>query len=174
MDRFRSCTRKGSDAAALPGDVVVFNVRGRHFEVLPQLIRSHGGTLLASLLDDIGTDGSHPVFVDANPERFAYILDWYRYGEMFVPSSCPVEAVLRDARFLLLPDLIRINGEMHSVSASHVRDVHEDLRKAVVAKWPTFESYVQRLVSETRAHAEAMGSRSDEVDTGMLDDITWE
>ncbi|CAE8693652.1 unnamed protein product [Polarella glacialis] len=64
----------------IPGDTVVFNVGGRHFEILALVIQRRPSTLLANLLDDIGTDSSQHIFVDANPDRFQYIVDWYRYG----------------------------------------------------------------------------------------------
>ena len=73
--------RSGSGA---DGDKAVFNVGGRRFEVLSHLIQNRPSTLLASLLDDIGTDAAEPIYVEANPDRFAHILDWYRHGEMHV------------------------------------------------------------------------------------------
>merc|ERR1719264_2475799 len=83
---------------------VVFNVGGRHFEVLRQTIEARPATLLASLLEDIGTDSGRPIFVDANSDRFAHILEWYRHGEMHVAADCPVAGIICDARFFLLPD----------------------------------------------------------------------
>lgn len=149
-------------------DTVSFNVGGRVFEVLPHIIRQHNATLLASLLDDIGTDRTVPIYVDANPDRFAYVLDWYRYHEMMVPREA-VEAVLRDARYFLLPDTIKVNGEVRSVRKALAAEVNEVLRRTVLAKWPSFETYKQQLALELTRAAELLGERSDEVDTDMLE-----
>ncbi len=67
-------------------DTVVFNVRGRMFEVLPELIRSKPTTMLAQLLEDVSTDVAEPMFIDANPGRFEHILDWYRYTGNYLES----------------------------------------------------------------------------------------
>jgi len=93
------------DGEATSGDfdgTVVFDVGGRLFRVLRQTIQTRPSALLASLVDDLGTDSSRPMFIDANPDRFSYILDWYRYGEMFIPNDSTIEAVLRDARFFFV------------------------------------------------------------------------
>eukprot|EP00928_Gymnodinium_smaydae_P027404 TRINITY_DN21205_c0_g1_i3.p1 TRINITY_DN21205_c0_g1~~TRINITY_DN21205_c0_g1_i3.p1 ORF type:complete len:363 (+),score=68.28 TRINITY_DN21205_c0_g1_i3:71-1090(+) len=160
--------RRKADTPSGHDGLVTFNAGGRLFEVLPNVIRRHGSTLLANLLDDIGTDRGRPVFVDTNPDRFPYILDWYRYGEMFVPKDVAIDALLRDARFLMLPDNIRINGEIHTVQGSVARSIQELLREKVLAKWPTFQAYVQTIVHETRQAANLLGERSDEVETDGL------
>ena len=94
-------------------DSIIFNVGGRRFEVLRETIERRKGTHLARLIK--GADDSRPVFVDANPDRFECILDWYRYGEIFVDKGRSVAAVLRDADYFLLPDTVKINGETHKV-----------------------------------------------------------
>ena len=110
--------------------------------------------MLASLLTDIDSDtcDGQPIFVDAKPDRFQYIFDWYRYGEMFIPSQCSIAALLRDARFFMLPDYVKINGRMHCISPpAGPPEIHERLRAEVISKWPTFRKYVERLTSETAA-----------------------
>lgn len=144
---------------------VVFNVGGRHFEVLRQTIEARPSTLLASLLEDIGTDRAAPIFVDANPERFACILDWYRFGEMHMPTACAVGGLLCDARYFLLPDSVRINGTWHTVAFD------EDSREAAASSffaamsnvtdhWPTFEAYVSTLVQQVREDWKSVGKQA--------------
>mmetsp|Transcript_19181 Transcript_19181/g.43044 ORF Transcript_19181/g.43044 Transcript_19181/m.43044 type:complete len:296 (+) Transcript_19181:103-990(+) len=152
-------------------DTVVFSVGGCRFEILKQIIRSRGSTLLGNLLDDISTDDSQPIFVDANPDRFTHILDWYRFGEIHLPSSCPIEAILQDARYFMLPDVLKINGEVRTLRKSAVTDVHDELRKAVLQRWPSFEAYVHSLSTQTKACVESLAAKSDEVDTDVLDSI---
>mmetsp|Transcript_49672 Transcript_49672/g.118313 ORF Transcript_49672/g.118313 Transcript_49672/m.118313 type:complete len:301 (+) Transcript_49672:116-1018(+) len=179
MDRLRrSHSTASNSAGGIPQgrensarDTVVFNVGGCRFEVLKQVIKSRGSTLLGNLLDDISTDDSQPIFVDANPDRFTHIIDWYRFGEMHVPSHCPIEALLQDARYFMLPDVLKINGEVRTLRRSAVTDVHDDLRKAVLLRWPSFEAYVHSLSAQTKACVESLAAKSDEVDTDVLDGI---
>jgi len=130
---------------------VVFNVGGQRFEVLRQTIERHEDTLLACLVADLDTDASEPIFVDANPERFQHILDWYRYGEVFLASGCNSHAVLRDARFFLLPDEIVVNGVAHLVgTAAQAPPVagFDVAMKGIADTWKTFESYVDQVVAQ--------------------------
>lgn len=155
---------------------VVFNVRGRHFEVLPQLIRARGNsTLLATLLDDVSTDWAQPIFVDANPDRFSYILDWYRYGEMFLPDSCHVDALLKDARFLLLPEQLRINRDLRTTEPVRTAsDLNDALHDIVLQRWPTFRAYMKYIIDETESQTTTLGAKSDEVDTDLLENMMWD
>jgi len=131
--------------------VITFDVGGRHFKVLRQTIESQPATLLASLIDDIGTDCSEPIFVDANPERFGHILDWYRFNEMFVEEFA-VGALLRDARFFLLPDNIMINQIGYTLNASRGAKIRDEAMMATKAEWPTFEQYVEDIITSIKDH----------------------
>lgn len=81
-----------------PLSAALFNVGGQTFQVAAKLIRSKPETLLAKLfakaLDP--TKVLH-VPVDICPERFRILLDFYRYGEIWVPNTVATKAVLRDA-----------------------------------------------------------------------------
>mmetsp|Transcript_49711 Transcript_49711/g.115307 ORF Transcript_49711/g.115307 Transcript_49711/m.115307 type:complete len:269 (+) Transcript_49711:119-925(+) len=137
---------------------VTFNVGGQHYEVLRLTIESRPSTLLASLLDDIASDSAQPLFVDANPDRFAYILDWYRFGEIHLPEGFPTKAILNDARFFLLPDSIEINGVSQALQqppTPHDAAV-ASITDAVMRDWPTFEQYVTDLTAEVQREAEAV------------------
>jgi len=151
-------SRAGSDVAA-------FNVGGRRFEVLSQLIESHPSTLLANLLDDISTDAAEPIYVEANPERFAHILDWYRHGEIHMASSCSLDALLRDARYFMLPDVVKINGVEYFTKRSDALSTQATFRRNMLAKWPTFHTYVESLLAEVDAHCGAAADASDLVQT---------
>jgi len=127
---------------------VIFNIGGTHFEVLRRTIDAHPNALLASLVADVAQFCEEPVFVDANAERFAHILDWYRYGEMFLPPGPLVSAVLRDARFFLLPDKITVNGVVHTISRGGAQGPFEAVMKGVVASWKDFDDYVETIVAQ--------------------------
>jgi len=142
---------------------VVFNVGGRPFEVLRQTVSAHPSTLLATLAGLTRVEAAEPIFVDANPERFAHILDWYRYGEMFLPEGASLrEAVLRDARHFRLAEEVVINGVTYSVSSAAVvkeltHSSFEAVMRRMATSWEGFEQYVERLAAEaSRAWAAAV------------------
>eukprot|EP00928_Gymnodinium_smaydae_P068349 TRINITY_DN5145_c0_g1_i1.p1 TRINITY_DN5145_c0_g1~~TRINITY_DN5145_c0_g1_i1.p1 ORF type:complete len:298 (+),score=42.14 TRINITY_DN5145_c0_g1_i1:59-895(+) len=151
---------------------VVFNVSGRHFEVLRQTIEARPSTLLAALLEDVGTDSKRPIFVDACPDRFGHILDWYRFGEMYVPEQqCPIQGLLREARFYLLPDIVRINGMSYSLRPRATNNAFDAAEAAIVDNWPGFEKYVEQVLSETQKELKALGERSKIVDNAAAHQI---
>ena len=85
-------------ADAPPLSAALFNVGGQTFQVAAKLIRSKAETLPAKLLAK-AADPTRPLHVpvDICPERFRILLDWYRYGEIWVPNTVATKAVLRDA-----------------------------------------------------------------------------
>jgi hypothetical protein len=138
---------------------VVFNVGGQNFEILRQTILARPDTLLATMLDDIATDSSKAMFIDANPERFAHILDWYRCGEMYLTS--PLEAIFKDARFFLLPDAIKINGTSHVIrQATNAKTVQDATMSAIRERWPSFDQYANTLVAQTLEHFKSLAEDS--------------
>jgi len=147
---------------------VNLNVRGQRFEVLPELILGKPETLLAQLLCDIGTDASKPIFVDANARRFEHILDWYRYGRMFVEEGPRLEAVLHDAMFFLLPDTVVINGRARTTGSAHVGEMTADTAKGisksyvdgVVGDWPDFDALFADVVHGVRGKVTELVRRS--------------
>lgn len=151
----------------------VFNVGGRHFEVLKQTIEACPTTLLASLLEDIGTDSERPIFVDANPDRFAHILDWYRYGEMFTGESCPVGGLISDARFFLLPDSITINGSSHDIRPGAPNAAYVAGVSAVKKHWPGFGKCMDSLLAEIQSGLENLGEAAGRVQWPLAGNAKW-
>eukprot|EP00928_Gymnodinium_smaydae_P068351 TRINITY_DN5145_c0_g2_i2.p1 TRINITY_DN5145_c0_g2~~TRINITY_DN5145_c0_g2_i2.p1 ORF type:complete len:292 (+),score=46.35 TRINITY_DN5145_c0_g2_i2:36-878(+) len=151
---------------------VVFNVGGRHFEVLRQTIEAYPSTLLATLLEDVGTDSKRPIFVDASADRFPHILDWYRFGEMHVPEQqCPVQGVLRESRFYLFPDTVKINGMSYSIRPGATNSAFDAAEAAIVDQWLGFDKYVEQVLSETQRELKALGERSKIVDNEVAQQI---
>eukprot|EP00929_Paragymnodinium_shiwhaense_P042573 TRINITY_DN22012_c0_g1_i2.p1 TRINITY_DN22012_c0_g1~~TRINITY_DN22012_c0_g1_i2.p1 ORF type:complete len:308 (+),score=25.34 TRINITY_DN22012_c0_g1_i2:101-925(+) len=142
---------------------VVFDVGGQLFKTLRQTILRHPDTLLANLLEDIGAATTpDPVFVDANPCRFQHIMDWFRYGEMYVPRQWPLEGLLRDARYFLLPDKVKINGSWHSLMREDVRteaEVRESVARSMKDAWPGFEEDFESILQQLRSDAVSSARR---------------
>lgn len=147
--------------------LVTFNVGGKHFQVLAQTILARPQTLLANLLTDLGTDQAEPIFIDANPDRFGAILDWYRYDEMNVPPSISIPALVRDARFFLLPDHVMVNSISTSIAphlptqARTAQDMHGALLEGVLARWLGFDAFLSDILNQVRTYFSAVAERSD-------------
>mmetsp|Transcript_68415 Transcript_68415/g.127670 ORF Transcript_68415/g.127670 Transcript_68415/m.127670 type:complete len:226 (+) Transcript_68415:65-742(+) len=98
--------------AEAPQETIELNIGGQVFQVLEQTLRSKPDTLLCTMLDDPArTDKHAPLFVEADPERFRYILDWYRYGSMLLPESISIAEMRRECAFYQLPDHVKICRE---------------------------------------------------------------
>mmetsp|Transcript_47718 Transcript_47718/g.87713 ORF Transcript_47718/g.87713 Transcript_47718/m.87713 type:complete len:215 (+) Transcript_47718:54-698(+) len=93
-------------------ETIDLNIGGQVFQMLEQTIRSKPETLLCTMLDDPARKEKHgPLFVEADAMRFRYIMDWYRYGSMLLPSSVSVEEMRRECAFYQLPDDVKICRE---------------------------------------------------------------
>ena len=106
--------RRPSTVCDAAGDVstVTFDVRGHLFKVLRKSVTRQPTTPLALHVASMKNNGH--VLIDANPERFSHILDWYVYGEIFC-SDASEKAVLRDCSFFQLGDVVVVNGTMKPV-----------------------------------------------------------
>jgi len=138
--------------------MVQFDVCGQLFRVPVRLIRSKPSTELAKLVEK-HAGGAAPIFVDTAPERFGCILDWYRYGEIFVPKTVPLAAVLQDARRLGLPEEVVVNGAPRSTRPSAARKVGRELLAAVISGWRGFEVFFDALLRRIQAHFEVVGRK---------------
>ena len=94
--------------------MVTFRVGGEDFEVLEQTVRAKPDTLLCTLLDDPEQQKptSKPICVEGDKQRFRYILDWYRYGSIRIPTTIAVEEMRRECAFFQLPDDVKISQEI--------------------------------------------------------------
>lgn len=137
-------------------DLVTFDVGGGTNVKFPlHLIQAKPETVLGKLL--AGAEKNSPVlqrgiYVDAVPDRFTCILDWYRYGEIFVPRAASVQAVLRDCRHFGLPDLVIVNGVRRGTRCDTAFKVNRNLVKGVVEKWTGFAAFFDGVLEGIRKH----------------------
>jgi len=145
------------------GPVAVFDACGTIFKVPAQVVKAKPDTLLAKLLEaSSGAPAANrPVFVDCAPDRFSCILDWYRYGEIHLSASVPVEALLLDARSLQLPSELVVNGVAHSTSAASGPGAARRVARGAVAeiegRWRGFQRFLEQTLSSVAAHFQQVG-----------------
>jgi len=123
------------DAGHVP-EVATFIVGDRKFKILEQTINLKGQTLLSDLLNDPSrTDKAEPIYVEGDSERFRYILDWYRFGSIKLPSTVSVAEMKRECTFYGLPEDVTVQ---HEHAGHHVRAVHAAraaVRAAASEEW---------------------------------------
>jgi len=98
--------------------------------------------------------------VDVCPDRFRLILDWYRYGEIWVPATLATEAVLKDAARLELPEEIVVNGTLRSTRAVSAKQVGRTLIAGVVNRWPGFRAFFTQTLNQIDQHFLSAASSS--------------
>ena len=144
-----------------PLSAALFNVGGQTFQVAAKLIRSKPETLLAKLfakaLDP--TKVLH-VPVDICPERFRILLDFYRYGEIWVPNTVATKAVLRDAARLDFPSEMVVNGVLRSLHQLDANQVGRTLLTGVINRWQGFPSFFANILSQIDEHFKSVALQS--------------
>ena len=80
---------------------VTINVAGTHFLVLQSTLKKYPGTKLSALdpSDASYDDENGEYYFDRNPQMFAYILDFYRSGDLHIPSNVCGPYIRTELRF---------------------------------------------------------------------------
>mmetsp|Transcript_46087 Transcript_46087/g.84464 ORF Transcript_46087/g.84464 Transcript_46087/m.84464 type:complete len:150 (+) Transcript_46087:115-564(+) len=115
-----------------PPGVVSFNVGGQRFDVLERTIRAKGDTLLCTMLDDpeLKNSDNEEIFVEGDATLFRFILSWYRYGRILLPTSISEEEMRRECAFFQLPDEVQISCDTPYHTAEML-DAMRGIRRAV-------------------------------------------
>ena len=87
-----------------PSATVVFNIGGTHYEVSKSLLSQHPDTMLARLASDEWQEGKvdyQPMFVERDAERFKFVLDFMRDGQVSIPatSSITKQSLLKEFEY---------------------------------------------------------------------------
>jgi len=127
------------------GDIVTLNVGGRLFTTTRMTLTSEPDSVLGRMFDLTSPipparliDSAY--FLDANPDVFEVILDFLRYKSIILPTKLPLEAVLVQARYFGLDDLILRITERTS-----------EARVRVNAGGTTFETTRKTLCSQSNS-----------------------
>ena len=105
---------------------VKLNVGGRLFETNASLIKRHGDSILAVLLNDTRQDDpSKPVFIDRNGDIFALVLDYLRYGSITLPITVSREMFLRDLEYY---GIVPVVGTVKPGLEEDINEVKRDVK----------------------------------------------
>eukprot|EP00971_Amphidinium_carterae_P145736 2888200-Amphidinium_carterae.1 len=113
-----------------------------------QTVRAKPDTLLCTMLDDPAQQRSakKPIFVQGNSCCFQYIMDWYRYGSMRVPSNVSIEMLRRECAYFQLPDDVSIKRGHPALeeAVQTLQDAKAEVRARIVA-CSVFEYFLERM-----------------------------
>ncbi|CAJ1954620.1 unnamed protein product [Cylindrotheca closterium] len=88
---------------------IKFNVGGKLYEVSKSLLQRFPNTLLTrnAWVDASSTNPTaSPIFIDRDPDRFAYCLDYMRDGgRLYLPETIAKSSILQDLHFLGFDDI---------------------------------------------------------------------
>ncbi len=83
---------------------VRYNVEGRVFQISHELVQRHPTTKLAIMAKQQQQqqqqwNNSDGIFLDGNSDRFSYVLDYVRTGQVMLPATISKAALLQDLHF---------------------------------------------------------------------------
>mmetsp|Transcript_10495 Transcript_10495/g.18961 ORF Transcript_10495/g.18961 Transcript_10495/m.18961 type:complete len:289 (+) Transcript_10495:248-1114(+) len=91
------------DVQAIRSQTIKFNVGGRHFEVLRDLIEKQPESMLGRGVSETWQhDPEKTIFFDRDGDIFAQVLNYLRYGTIVLPTNMPKEMFIRDLDFYVL------------------------------------------------------------------------
>jgi hypothetical protein len=125
--------------ASLPSsgntETVTFNVGGKMYQVSKSLIEQHKETILARMISGTwqklgGENEAAPVmFVDRDGDRFAYVLDFLRYGHVVLPYQVSRELFLLDLDFFGISDVSDESVAQGHLNLGHVHGIDALLKE---------------------------------------------
>merc|ERR1712106_573211 len=90
---------------------------------------------------------------------------------MGAPTTVSAEALLLDARNLMLPEEIVVNGTVRSTRKPSGLEVARNLVDNVIERWPAFPTYLQSILDKIQLHYKNIGVKSAK---GMPDDEAYD
>jgi len=102
---------------------IKFNVGGKLYEVSKSLLKRFPDTLLAQKASD---ESETPIFIDRDPDRFAYCLDYMRDGgKLHLPEVITKSSILQELGYFGFGDIDEslINDETSKLTSTRLNDV---------------------------------------------------
>lgn len=129
---------------AAVNDVVCLNVGGMLYTVSRSTLMKFPDTMLAVMLSERWSDNtknlSEPLFIDRDPLRFRYILDFYRDGHIELPVSVSIAEMEVEIKYFGLP--IEVSQLKHNpVTVAAVRNMLSNLDRDMRQRCPEEESH---------------------------------
>jgi hypothetical protein len=120
-------------------ETVKFNVGGKHFEVSRNLIEQDPTTTLAKMISKTWEkQPGEPMFIDRDGEKFAYVLDYLRYGSIDLPPAIPLSMFTRELDYYCIP---LTKGSVKAVKEKSFGEVVKDVKTNHVALDLAFECH---------------------------------
>jgi hypothetical protein len=130
-----SVKSKNSNVIVPPG-IVSFNVGGRVFQVARGTLEHFPNTMLARMADKRWDHSKHTpsdtLYIDRNGDRFQYVLDWMRDGEVHLPVTESYVAINKELDYYGFDQSKRENIVQETIEGGRVltaitTNFHEEL-----------------------------------------------
>lgn len=120
---------------------IKFNVGGKRFEVSRDLIirdSDNGETMLSRLVSSTWMeDPKSEVFIDRDGDRFTYVLDYLRYGEVTLPMNISETLFYKDLDFFGIAvgesGLIRKENRYMSDTLTRIHEAEKEKKHFLLA-----------------------------------------
>jgi hypothetical protein len=142
-------TTQGSDAIT---ETVQFNVGGKVYEVSKSLLNAFPDTLLATKASTVTVS---PIFVDRDPDRFAYCLDFMRdNGKVHLTENVSKAALLKELKYFGFADIDRAlisDTQSKRQTPTRITDIMLESRQKITAMKQEIHSLEQKIKLESIA-----------------------
>ena len=129
-------------------NTVKFNVGGKIYEIARSMLEKFPNTMLA---EKASSSSPFPIFVDRDPDRFAFCLDYMRdNGKVYLPETVSKMSVLEELKFFGFKDVDETkicNEKSKQNCVIRFHQVSEMCKERIV----NLENEVERLIAETKA-----------------------
>eukprot|EP00586_Coscinodiscus_wailesii_P017900 CAMPEP_0172512022 /NCGR_PEP_ID=MMETSP1066-20121228/241077_1 /TAXON_ID=671091 /ORGANISM="Coscinodiscus wailesii, Strain CCMP2513" /LENGTH=244 /DNA_ID=CAMNT_0013291635 /DNA_START=85 /DNA_END=819 /DNA_ORIENTATION=+ len=124
----------------------VFNVGGKYYEVSRSLLEQGiaKNSMLSRLISETwcgeyninnknsnnNSESSRGIYIDRDPDRFAFVLDYLRYGEVLLPDVISFQGFMMDMDFYGVEVLAGTVGREIEYPASRAQELKRSIRQS--------------------------------------------
>lgn len=110
--------------------IISFDVGGKTYRVSQSLLMKYPTTMLHTASADIETSNiNDPIFIDRNGERFQYVIDYMREGQVELPTTVSMDTFLKEMDYFGFDEI-----SLHSIRIYQpYQTVLEEIKYEIVA-----------------------------------------
>ena len=142
-------------------DRVRFNVGGKEITTTRNLINQQPDSMLSTIISDTWNKSNSdsddkPIFIDRSGDIFHYVLEYLRYGSIFLPTSIPTEMFTRELEYYLLKyDVLTItDGDQRFAAQKKEHDALKKKYADIQKKLWTAKQEIENTLKETEEDSE--------------------
>jgi hypothetical protein len=103
-----------------PDITVLLSVADKKIEVKAAMFAKHPTTYLGEKFTSAGEIPKH-LYLDCDPDVFSVVINWYRYGNIYLPNNMSIEMFLHHIKLFKLPKAVILKLEKDAVQRNSQR-----------------------------------------------------